>query len=64
VREGGWLAPSGDYRAFAAAVHAFYDLTPQERRAAGEEASRYCRREYDWETTSSRYLEFFQELRS
>ena len=64
VREGGWLVPAGDYRAFAGAVHAFYDLTPDERRAAGEEARRYCRREYDWETTSSRYLELFQELRS
>ena len=64
VREGGWLVPSGDYEAFAAAVRAFYDLTPEERRAAGEEARRYCRREYDWETTSCRYLELFRELGS
>lgn len=64
VREGGWLVPAGDYEAFAAAVRAFYDLTPEERRAAGDEARRYCRREYDWETASSRYLELFRELRS
>ncbi len=64
VREGGWLVPAGDYQAFAGAVHAFYDLTPDERGAAGEEARRYCRREYSWETTSSRYLQLFKELRS
>ena len=64
VREGGWLAPAGDYPAFAGAVQAFYDLTPEERRAAGEEARRYCRREYTWDTASSRYLDFFKELRS
>jgi glycosyltransferase involved in cell wall biosynthesis len=63
VREGGWLVPAGDYQAFADAVRAFYDLTPEQRHEAGAAAREYCRREYGWDTTSSRYVELFQQLR-
>ena len=63
VREGGWLVPSGDYGAFAAAVHTFYDLSLEKRRAAGIAAREYCRREYGWDASTSRYVELFNELR-
>ncbi|MDA0337984.1 MAG: glycosyltransferase family 4 protein [bacterium] len=62
VREGGWLVPAGDYQAFADAVHAFYQQTAAAREAAGSDARHYCRREYGWDTTASRYADLFQEL--
>ncbi len=62
VREGGWLIPAGDYRAFVDAIHRFYEMSPDERQRAGDDARDYCRREYGWDTTSARYLELFEEI--
>jgi len=62
VREGGWLLSSGDYHGFVDRIHAFYELAPDERKKAGRLAREYCRREYGWDTTASRYAELFQEL--
>jgi phosphatidylinositol alpha-1,6-mannosyltransferase len=59
VREGGYLVPPGDYRAFASRIHEFYALSPGLRRAKEEEARNYVRREYSWDSTTSRYLEIF-----
>jgi phosphatidyl-myo-inositol dimannoside synthase len=62
VREGGWLVAAGDYQAFVDRVHAFYEQPAAAREAAGRTARQYCLREYGWDTTASRYAEFFQEL--
>lgn len=64
VREGGWLIPSGDYQAFVDTIHEFYERPVPEREALGASARAYCLREYGWDTTTSRYADLFQELRS
>ncbi|MFH1566825.1 MAG: glycosyltransferase family 4 protein [Gemmatimonadota bacterium] len=64
VREGGWLVPSGDYQAFAAAVHSFYDLAPARREAARRAAREYCRREYGWDRSAARYADLFHRVTS
>lgn len=62
VREGGWLIESGDYEGFVAAAHAFYELAPEARAAAGQAAREYCRREYGWDRSAARYADLFREL--
>ena len=59
VREGGYLIPPGDYQSFADGIHAFYALSPGQRQAKEEEARTYVRREYSWNSTTSRYLDIF-----
>lgn len=61
VREGGWLVPSGDYRAFADTVEAFYAMSPAQRQAAGQAARDYCRREYGWDRSASGYVDLFRD---
>lgn len=62
VREGGWLIEPDDYHAFVDCIHRFYDLSSDERAALGQATRQYCLREYGWDTTSSRYVDLFQEL--
>lgn len=59
VREGGYLVPADDYRAFTGQIHAFFRLSPTERRAKEEEARAYVRREYSWDNTAEQYLRVF-----
>lgn len=63
VREGGYLVEPGDYLGFAAAIHAFYALSPAERQAKRQEAREYVRREYSWERTTDLYIEVFEGRR-
>ncbi|MFA6108009.1 MAG: glycosyltransferase family 4 protein [Candidatus Latescibacterota bacterium] len=60
VREGGYLVPSGEYRAFVDRVHRYYALSPAEREAKREEARAYVQREYSWDRTTDRYVEVFE----
>lgn len=63
VREGGYLIPPGDYRAFADQIHRFYALSPAAREAKRQEARSYVRREYSWERTTDQYIEVFEGRR-
>ncbi|MDG5815182.1 glycosyltransferase family 4 protein [Chitinispirillales bacterium ANBcel5] len=60
VREGGYLIEPKNYRAFAEAIHNYFNLPEKKRAAKRQEAQSYVRREYNWEKTSSEYLKLFE----
>jgi glycosyltransferase involved in cell wall biosynthesis len=62
VREGGWLIEPQDYAAFVGAIRAYFDLSAEQREATRRKTRDYCLREYGWDTTSSRYVDYFEEL--
>ena len=59
AREGGFLVPPDDYRAFVDRIHRFYAGSPADRQAAGDAAREYVQREYSWTKTAERYLDLF-----
>ena len=40
---------------------AFFKLSPEERKALGQEASDYVRTEFTWDKTAREYLAMFEE---
>ncbi|MBN1984545.1 MAG: glycosyltransferase family 4 protein [Chitinivibrionales bacterium] len=59
VREGGYLIEPNNYPAFIDAVHAYFALPEEQKKAKRSEAAAYVTREYSWEKTGRRYLDLF-----
>ncbi len=59
IREGGYLIEPDDYEAFAAQIHAYYDLSAAERDAVGEACRAYVRANYTWDTAADQYMDLF-----
>ena len=60
VREGGYLIPANDYRAFVDEIQAYLSLPSSDKEALREQARTYVRREYSWRDTTARYLRVIQ----
>ena len=60
VREGGYLIPAHDYRAFVDGIQKHLSLPASEKEALREQARTYVRREYSWRDTTARYLRVIQ----
>ena len=59
VRKGGYLIPPNDYAAFADQIHAFFQLSPEERAQIEREARDYVRSEFTWDETAAKYVDLF-----
>ena len=59
VREGGYLIDPENYPAFAAQIHRFLALSPEQRAEEGRRCRAYVEREYTWDQTAAQYMDLF-----
>ena len=59
VREGGYLIEPGNYPAFVAQIHRFFEDDAATREAEGRRCRAYVEREYTWNKTASQYMDLF-----
>ena len=48
-----------DYPAFAAQIHRFLTLSPEQRTEEGRRCRAYVEREYTWDQTAAQYMDLF-----
>ena len=60
VSRGGYQISPNDYQAFADQIHAFFQLSEEDRTQIENEAQEYVRTEFTWAKTASEYLDLFE----